>query len=116
MGAMMMVRMMQHKTMRLPTASGFLKSLRIPSLKKVVLSLMTSCWRFSSSVAGVNMSFENLERSIWVLRGFFFSLSIVFPSHSYLMRGSTSLYSRSQMRFATTISTARKIVVAMMRV
>ena len=37
-------------------------------------------------------------------------------SQSYLMRGSTSLYSRSQIRFAATISTARKIVVAMMRV
>ena len=100
----------------LPTARGFLKSLRIPSLKKVVLSLMTSCWRFSSSVAGANISRENLLRSICVLRGFFFRLSMSFSSQSYLIRGSTSLYSRSQIRFATTISTARKMVVAMMRV
>ena len=46
-------------TIMLPTASGFFRSLRMPSLKKVVDSLITSCCAFSSSVASVNF-----ERSI----------------------------------------------------
>ena len=69
MGAMMMVRMMATRTMMLATASGFLKSLRMPSLKKDVLWLMTSCCRFSSSVA-----FSNFERSICALSTCFFGV------------------------------------------
>ena len=53
-------------TIRLATASGFLKSLRMPSRKKVVDSRIVSCCCFSSSVAG-----ENLFRSICRLKRFF---------------------------------------------
>ena len=50
-----------------PTASGLRKSLRIPSRKKVVLSRITSCWAFSSSVAGSNFATSSCR-----LKGFFF--------------------------------------------
>ena len=57
-GAKIIRRIINPRTIRLPTASGFLKSFLIPSLKNVVLSLIISCWAFSSSVA-----FSNFERS-----------------------------------------------------
>ena len=107
----MIVRMIAARTTILSTASGFLKSLRMPSLKKDVLSLMTSCCRFSSSVA-----LSNFERSIWALRICFLGVLLGSKFQSNLMRGSTSLYKRSQIRFATTISVARKMVVAMIMV
>ena len=77
MGATIMVIMMRESTIRLPTANGFLKSLRIPSRKKVVLLLITSCCRFSSSVAGANLS-----RSICMLSGFFLGSELLFCSKS----------------------------------
>ena len=55
MNAMMMVAMTRSSTLRLATARGFFIRRRIPSRKNVVLLLMTSCWRFSSSVAGSNL-------------------------------------------------------------
>ena len=60
---------MQTKTTILTTASGLRKSLRIPSLKNVTDSDMTSCWRFSSSEAG-----SNLLRSICALSRLFFGI------------------------------------------
>jgi len=59
----------------LAMASGFFLSLRIPSLKKVALWLITSCWCFSSSVAGSNFS-----RLICTLSGDF--LGILLTSYS----------------------------------
>ena len=59
----MMVIRMHSSIIMLITASGFFMSFRIPSLKKERLSLMTSCWRFSSSLA-----FSNFVRSICALR------------------------------------------------
>ena len=57
-----------------PTASGFFMSFLIPSLKKVVDSLMTSACRFSSSVAG-----SNRAGSICMLKGFFFASILTSP-------------------------------------
>ena len=67
MGATRIVTRMIKSTIMEPTASGFLNSLRMPSRKKVVLSRMTSCWAFSSSVAGSNMAASSCR-----LKGRFF--------------------------------------------
>ena len=73
-------KMIRIRTTRLAIASGFLRSLRIPSLKKVVDSLITSCCFFSSSVA-----FSNLCRSICMENGLFFGIFIesIFESISF---------------------------------
>ena len=68
MGAMMMVRISTTSTMMAPTARGLRSSFFMPSRKKVVDSLMTSCWLFSSSEAGLNFA-----RLIWLLNRCFLS-------------------------------------------
>ena len=85
------------------------------SLNNVVLSRITSCCAFSSSVAGSNFATSSCR-----LKGLFFggmlglySLISSQPPQSKSIRGSTSLYTRSLSSVAVTISVARKIVVPM---
>ena len=79
-GAKMIVTIMRTRTIMEATARGFFMSFRMPSLKNVVDSLMTSCCLFSSSVA-----FSNLLTSICMLSGLFFGivLSSIFSSGIY---------------------------------
>ena len=85
-------------------------SLRIPSLKKVVLSRMRSCWRFSSAVAS-----SNLLKSICMLSGDFFGssflISIFSPLYSKSMRLSRILYITSLINVIKIMISERNMVV-----
>ena len=67
-----MITIRTARTQKENTASGFLRSLFMPSLKKVVDSAITSVCFFSSSVA-----FSNNAGSIWRLKGCFFGAGML---------------------------------------